>query len=56
MPIYYFHLIKLSIFLLAMVLVVPRAEIRRLAVYGIIFGSAYDVIGLTIGHLTNVFR
>lgn len=56
MPIYYFHLIKLLIFLTLLVIVVPRAEIRRLAVYGIIFGSAYDVIGLTIGHWANLFR
>lgn len=56
MPIYYLHLIKLSTFLLALVLLVPKTEIRRLTVYGIIFGSAYDVIGLTIGHLTNLFR
>lgn len=56
MPIYYLHLIKLAIFLLVLVIFVPRTEIRRLAVYGIIFGSAYDIIGLTIGHLTNAFR
>ncbi|MHB8072341.1 hypothetical protein [Desulfosporosinus fructosivorans] len=56
MPIYYLHLIKLAIFLLALVIFVPRTEIRRLTVYGIIFGSTYDVIGLTIGHLTNAFR
>ena len=56
MPIYYFHLIKLGVFLFALFLIVPKAEIRRLAVYGIIFGSVYDVVGLTIGHLTNMFR
>lgn len=56
MPINYLFLIKLVIFLLLLILIVPRAEIRRLAVYGIIFGSAYDVIGLTIGHFTNTFR
>ncbi|AET67778.1 hypothetical protein Desor_2174 [Desulfosporosinus orientis DSM 765] len=56
MPICYYHLIKLIIFLLLLILIVPKAEIRRLAVYGIIFGSAYDVIGLTIGYFTNIFR
>ncbi|KGK87398.1 membrane protein [Desulfosporosinus sp. HMP52] len=56
MSLYFMHLIKLSIFLLALIVLVPRAEIRRLAVYGITFGSMYDVIGLTIGHLTDVFR
>jgi hypothetical protein len=56
LPIYFLHLIKLAIFLLALVVLVPRTEIRRLAVYGLIFGSMYDVIGLTIGHLTNLFR
>ena len=56
MPIYYFHLIKLAIFLLSLVILVPRNEIRRLTIYGIIFGSFYDVIGLTIGYFTNTFR
>ena len=56
MPFCFMHLIKLAIFLLALVILVPRKEIRRLTIYGIIFGSTYDVIGLTIGHLTNVFR
>lgn len=54
-PIPYLHLVKLAAFLLALIVIVPKAEIRRLAVYGIIFGSAYDVIGLAIGHLTNLF-
>ncbi|AZO94236.1 hypothetical protein [Halocella sp. SP3-1] len=56
MAIRYFHLIKLAIFLFALIVLVPRNEIRRLTVYGIIFGSFYDVIGLTIGYLTNTFR
>lgn len=56
MPICYLYLIKLSIFLLLLVVLVPRPEIRRLFAYGIIFGSLYDVIGLTIGHFTNLFR
>jgi len=56
LPIYYMHLMKLALFFFVLVVFVPRTEIRRLAVYGIIFGSTYDVIGLTIGHLTNAFR
>lgn len=56
MPIYFLYLIKLAIFPLALVILVPRNEIRRLVGYGILFGSMYDVIGLTIGHLINVFK
>lgn len=55
MPIYFYHLIKLAVFSLALVVLVPRNEIRRLAPYGILFGSMYDVIGLGIGYLTNYF-
>ncbi len=54
MPIYF--PVQLAIFVLALVILVPRAEIRRLFGYGIIFGSFYDVIGLAIGHLTNAFK
>lgn len=55
-PIFFYHLIKFALLMLALVIIVPRAEIRRLAVYGLIFGSAYDVIGLGIGHWLDLFR
>lgn len=55
LPIYFYHLIKLAILLAALVILVPRNEIRRLAPYGILFGSGYDIIGLGIGHLTKYF-
>ncbi|MCR3921443.1 MAG: hypothetical protein NUK65_02865 [Firmicutes bacterium] len=55
MPVEFLHPLKAIIFILLMVVLVPKAEIRRLAGYGLLFGSVYDVIGLTIGHLTKAF-
>ncbi len=55
MPIYFLHLILTAIFALILVLVVPRHEIKRLAVYGIIFGGLMDFLMLTVGSLTGFF-
>jgi hypothetical protein len=45
-----------AIFTILMIAVVPRKEIRRLAIYGIIFGAINDVIALSFGQLFGVFE
>ncbi|MDW7674017.1 MAG: hypothetical protein SCK28_05715 [Bacillota bacterium] len=55
MPIHFLHPILTAIFALLLVILVPRSEIRRLAIYGIIFGGLMDVLMLTIGNLTGFF-
>jgi predicted neutral ceramidase superfamily lipid hydrolase len=55
MPVKFIPMVYTFIFVLTMVAVVPRAEIRRLSIYGIIFGAIFDVIAATIGYLTGLF-
>lgn len=45
-------------FVLAAILVVtvPKVEIRRLSIYGIIFGAVFDVIVVSIGNITGSFK
>ncbi|MHB1126796.1 MAG: hypothetical protein ACYC2T_07525 [Bacillota bacterium] len=45
-----------AVFALLVITVVPRKEIRRLAVYGIIFGAIMDVIVLSGGQLLGTFE
>lgn len=56
MPIQFIPFIYVSIFLAILVLVVPKSEIRRLSIYGIIFGAVFDVILVTIANLIGAFR
>lgn len=56
MPINFIPFIYAGIFAIILIAVVPRKEIHRLAIYGIIFGSIFDIIVVTIGNLTGSFR
>ena len=55
MPLHFLHPLLTVIFALILVILVPRHEIRRLSIYGIVFGGLMDVLMLTIGHLTGFF-
>lgn len=49
------YLINVAVFSLILVIVVPRKDIRRLSIYGIIFGTLMDIIALLIGKATGLF-
>lgn len=55
MPIQFIPFIYTMIFALILVVVVPRAEIRRLAIYGIIFGAVFDVVVVSIAIMIGEF-
>lgn len=56
MPIKFIPFIYTFIFALILVLVVPKREIRRLSIYGIIFGAVFDVILVSIANILGAFR
>jgi len=56
MPIKYIPFIYSFIFAAILVAAVPKNEIRRLSIYGIIFGAVFDVVLVEIANLTNSFR
>lgn len=53
-PTYFIPLIYAGVFALILVAVVPKAEIRRLSIYGIIFGSIFNVAILLFGYVTGI--
>ncbi|MFZ5942849.1 MAG: hypothetical protein ACOYVD_01980 [Bacillota bacterium] len=55
MPVYFFYPIYTAIFSLILLVLVPGKDIRRLSIYGIIFGGLMDVFMLTIGKATGLF-
>lgn len=55
MAVKFIPMVYTFIFALIMFAVVPRAEIRRLSIYAIIFGAIFDVIAASIGYLTGKF-
>ncbi|NBJ14925.1 MAG: hypothetical protein FNP40_05005 [Dehalobacter sp. 4CP] len=55
MAVKFIPMVYTFIFALIMFAVVPRAEIRRLSIYAIIFGAIFDVIAATTGYLTGMF-
>ncbi|EHQ90323.1 hypothetical protein [Desulfosporosinus youngiae] len=55
MAIKYIPFFYTLIFSMILVSVVPKAEIRRLSIYGIIFGAIFDVILVTIANITGSF-
>ncbi len=55
MPTYFIPAIYTGILALILVISVPRTEIRRLSIYGIIFGSIIDVSTLILGYFTGTF-
>lgn len=56
MAINYIPFIYSLIFAVILVAVVPKSEIRRLGIYGIIFGAIFDVVFVSIANLTGSFR
>lgn len=56
MPIKFIPLIYTFIFAMILITIVPRAEIRRLSIYGILLGAVADVILVIIANLTGSFR
>lgn len=56
MAINYIPFIYSLIFAVILVAVVPKNEIRRLGIYGIIFGAIFDVVFVSIANLTGSFR
>ena len=56
MPISLIPFLYTAVFAAILVAVVPRSEIRRLAIYGMIFGGLFDVIVVEAGNLLGEFR
>lgn len=55
MPKYFIPLIYTGIFAIILVVAVPKQDIRRLAIYGIIFGAVVDVFTITLGNITGLY-
>lgn len=55
MPKYFIYLIFTVIFALILLTTVPKIEIRRLSIYGIIFGGMMDVLVHIFGYVTGLF-
>lgn len=55
MPKYFIYLIFTSVFALILIATVPKKEIRRLAIYGIIFGGMMDILMLIFGNITGLY-
>lgn len=55
MPKYFIYPIDAIIFALILIAIVPRKEIQRLSIYGIIFGGIMDVIVHFFGYVTGFF-
>lgn len=53
MPQYLITPLYTVIFALIVIAVIPKDEIKRLAVYGIIFGAVFNILTLLIGSLTG---
>lgn len=55
MPKYFIYPINTVIFALILMSNVPKKEILRLAIYGIIFGGMMDVVVHSFGYVTGLF-
>jgi len=55
MPKYYIYLIFAIGFCLILIAIVPKTEIRRLSIHGIIFGGMLDVLVHVFGNVTGLF-
>lgn len=55
MPKYFIYLIYTAIFAGILVAVVPKKDIRRLSIYGIIFGGLMDIFMLIMGNVTGLY-
>jgi len=54
-PKYLIYPMFTAIFAFVLIATVPKTEIRRLSIYGIIFGGIMDVIVHIFGHITGLF-
>lgn len=52
----YIPFIYTLIFAVILVSAVPKANIRKLLIYGIIFGAIFDVVLVSIANITGSFR
>lgn len=55
MPKYFIYLIFMIGFSLILIATVPKMEIRRLSIHGIIFGGIMDVLVHVFGNVTGLF-
>lgn len=55
MPKYLLHPLYMVAFATILILLVPRADIRRLSIHGIIFGGFMDVLVHSFGYVTGLF-
>lgn len=55
MPKYFIYPIYTTIFALILIANVPKTEIRRLSIYGIIFGGMMDAVVHFSGYVTGLF-
>lgn len=55
MPLYLITPLYTAIFALIVIAVIPKEEIKRLAVYGIFFGALLNILTLLIGSLTGKY-
>lgn len=55
MPKFLLHPLYTAIFALILIALVPRTDIRRLSVHGIIFGGMMDVLVHSFGYVTGLF-
>ncbi len=56
MPIHMIPFLYASIFGVILVAVVPKKEIHRLFIYGLIFGGVFDILTVGFGNLIGEFR
>lgn len=55
MPKYFIYPIYTMIFSIILIATVPKSEIKRLSIYGIIFGGMLDVVVHLFGYITDWF-
>lgn len=55
MPKYFIYPIYTMVFALILIVSVPRKEIQRLSIYGIIFGGILDALVHLFGYVTGLF-
>ncbi|HYH02864.1 MAG TPA: hypothetical protein VEC37_07165 [Bacillota bacterium] len=56
MPIKYIPFVYTAIFSIILVNVVPRKDIHRLFIYGLIFGGIFDVVVVSLANLIGEFK
>lgn len=55
MPKYLIYPLYTAVFAIILVVVVPRKEIRRLSIYGIVFGAVVDALAIVFGNVTDLY-